>query len=68
MVDVAVFEEIFHEPLAALVKVVLVGPDLGLRAKITVVVVKAWMNCLLWTLRWFSGRASQSATCASRMK
>ncbi len=41
MVDVAVFEEIFHEPLAALVEVVLVGPDLGLRAKITVVVVKA---------------------------
>ena len=41
MVDVAVVEEILHQAVAALVQVLLVGPHLGLRRKIAVVVVEA---------------------------
>ena len=41
VVDVPVLEEVFHQPLAALVEVVLVGPDLRLRREVAVVVVEA---------------------------
>ena len=41
VVDVAVVEQVVHQPVAALVQVLLVGPDLGLRRKVAVVVVEA---------------------------
>ena len=41
VVDVAVGEQVFHQPFAALVEVFLVRPDLGLRRQIAVVVVEA---------------------------
>ena len=41
VVDDAVDEDVAHQPLAALVEVLLVGPDLGLGAEVAVVVVEA---------------------------
>ena len=41
VVDVAVVEQVLHQPLAALVEVLLVGPHLGLGGEVAVVVVEA---------------------------
>ena len=41
VVDVAVGEQVLHQPFAALVQVVLVAPHLGLRGQVAVVVVEA---------------------------
>ena len=41
VVDVAVGEQVFHQPLAALVEVLLVAPHLGFRRQVAVVVVEA---------------------------
>jgi hypothetical protein len=41
VVDDPVGEHVAHQPLAALVEVLLVGPHLGLRAEVAVVVVEA---------------------------
>lgn len=41
VVDVAVLEEVLHQSLAAVVEVLLVGPQLGFGAEVAVVVVEA---------------------------